>query len=147
MKLRSISDHSDLLEETKILDKIDKWKLHRLRVAFGRQILNISFFVPAKFVDGEGVVLELPIFKGDSSSHWLDNQEYLLAKSNVLFEGFEIEQDSFNNDPKELYIKKDKIKFGWNYNNTNWNFYFKTIEDLLKYELTLTATAKKQIGL
>ena len=106
---------------------------------FLSKTLNISMFVPAKLVDGEGVVLELPIFKGDSSSHWLDNQEYLLAKSNVLFEGFEIEQDSFINDSRERYIKKDKIKFGWNYNNTNWNFYFqfKTIEDLVKYELTL----------
>lgn len=121
---------------------------------FLMQPLNISMFIPAKLIDGEWVVLIEPeketydlTYPYDFNLYSEDIEEYETAKSNILFEGFEIEQDSFINDSKELYIKKDKIKFGWNYNNTNWNFYFKTIEDLVKFKPTLTATAKKQLGL
>ena len=143
-KLKDIIDHSDWLVNERI-SIVEKWLLHRNRVAFGKQPLNISMFVPAKFVDGEWVVLEIPIdiyyrpdygcqkFPQECYEH--DLKEYETAKSNVYFEGFVLirEHENYWIFMKDLY----DYKFSKN----------KTIEDLVKYEPTLTTTAKKQIGL
>ena len=123
---------------------------------FLSQPLNISMFIPAKLVDGEWVVLQKPVFKGDSSSHWLDNQEYLLVLSNVLFEGFELNQKNISKLENIICITKKNIQLTF-FNkeksvfldelDTNKTKEILSIEHIVKYNLTLTTTAKKQIGL
>lgn len=68
------------------------------------------------------------------------------AKEKCLFEGFVITEESFIHDLPHFYIEIDGIKMMWNFNN-KWVFYkgFKTIEDLVKYDLQLTQKAIKKI--
>lgn len=132
-KLTSISEHSNFLQNL-VITISEKWYYHRKRVEFGRQTLNISFFVPAKLVDGEWVVLEHKQNEYLSSLKPHERIEYETSLSNVLFEGFVY-------DSIMEYCHNNDISFDEEYINN------KTIEDLVKYNLTLTTTSKKQIGL
>lgn len=159
MKLTSISEHSDFLQSLHVADRL-KWHLLRIRIAFGRLDLNISMFVPAKLVDGEWVVLEEP--KGKKCCGGIKNDcycrgylqyeeqeliEYQTALSNVLFEGFKIE----NYENQDYSIKSENIILNVFCKQCKKNWFLlkgiETIENILKYNLTLTATAKKQLGL
>lgn len=136
--LTSIAEHSDWLEEMPISMK-DCWELHRKRVEFGKQPLEIWQFVPCKLVDGVWVVL-------DSKKPFQDNyHEYQEAKSRCIFEGWVLE----NTSKFTIWIEKDGLSICFtdrgkiNVNSHNE----KTIEDLVKYNLELTASAIKELGL
>jgi hypothetical protein len=128
---------------------------------FLKQVLEIWMFVPCKFVDGVWVVLEEPNREdymhknklGDESwnseydlcKYKERTQEYKEAKERVLFGGFEIHnfngRVSFCNEQKEFFLTylidhNEFIGHSW-----------RTAESVSHYNLTLTATAKKQIGL
>lgn len=145
--------------------KIDRNELCHSIITFARFLskkLNISFFVPAKFVDGEWVILEEPkdyknwvdvyianITEGITKDRYtsqlearMDCVEYQSSLSNVLFDGFKYgkyEADDYN--PEYEFVKNDFCKIGFQH------FGIKTMEDLIKYNLTLTASAKKILGL
>jgi hypothetical protein len=133
-----------------------------LHAEFLKQPLNLSMFVPCKLVDGAWIVLEEPDLtckrpesKGfcqcgeesvkDCSEWWNEYQE---AKERVLFEGFHIEQ----HEEKSFSVRCENniLNVMWNHSDErNW-FVARgifTIEDLVKYNLKLTPTALKKIGL
>lgn len=143
MKLISMTDF--ILEQNKILEK---YKNHLRRPLFERcvnyanflkQPLNLGMFVPC---DEEGCVLDEPIFHEPNNENEIGNYQILIdeyneAKEKVLFEGFEI------TDETEFLISK----YGF-------SLYFNQIEDfniehLLTWsnEIQLTENAIKQIGL
>ncbi len=89
--------------------------------------------VPCKLVDGVWVVLENPfspkgfkIEKNSNSKEWFEYcKEYQEAKEHCLFEGYDGTIEQLEN------LIKLKI----------------TVENMVKYDLQLTPTAVKQIGL
>ncbi len=91
-------------------------------------------FVPC---DLDGNVLEEPsINKTDYLYH---TKEYEEAKDRVLFEGFQL---LFNEDGIS-HVKTSRVFIGIGH----LKGLHKTIEDLVEYNLELTPTAQKQIGL
>lgn len=140
---------------------------------FLRQPLNLRMFVPAKLVDGVWVVLEEP--KYDKLDRYCkkekcdcDNdtevenytcrfKEYQEAKDRVIFEGFCIMEDKHYSTKREIIWMPDNITQVWrrltfHSGKIEVHFFdcydeFKTIENLVKYNLELTPTAQKQIGL
>lgn len=161
--LTSIAEHSDWLEEMPISMK-ECWILHRKRVDFGKQPLAIWQFVPCKLVDGEWVVLTKSTMSNKTCEDDCNHRncvsemneciEYQEAKSRCIFEGFEIKREFWADNTHVDYIqigndREDKL-FRSN-NDKEWyssNVYdFKTIEDLVKYSLELTASAIKELGL
>lgn len=86
----------------------------------------------------------------DAFVHHVDggfSREYQQAKERCLFEGFEVSE---NKDTKPTDVKSitNKLIHVFWYNNINlWCLSngLKTIEDLIKYNLTLTATAQQQL--
>src|SRR3989304_9981979 len=125
MKLMSVSEHSDYLNKLLTFDSI-KWHNHILRVAFGKQPLELWMFIPC---DEEGNVLEEKSIFNTTDEDYIFNSDdfdkYQQAKERCLFEGFE-------------FIESLKLI------NCNLNE-FKKIEDLVKYDLQLTKTAIKQL--
>ena len=97
---------------------------------FISQHLNVGMFVPAVFKDNEWVVLEEPNRSTHTNEYCL---EYQKAKDNVLFEGFE-EDSSF-------VTHKSHSSFFYRISSLSEL----TIEDLIPYKLTLTATGEKLI--
>jgi len=121
---------------------------------FLSQPLKLSMFVTC---DGEGNVLEEPletdIFLSNDEEEVYEYEvsEYNKAKSNVLFEGFEVKYFNYggsdvdknssfeltNKDVQVCIYKSQPDYFIWNY---------KTIQDLAKHGLTLTENAVKTIN-
>ena len=155
-KLISMIDFVLEISKSKDLMQTPLQKLNSLfyYAKFLSQIINISMFIPAKLVDGEWVVLEKKYFptsmsfSNEANAHF---QEYETAKSNVLFEGFEVKLFDKSKDKHFEYIEG----FGYRFYTKdlgvdNWSITdnsLKIIENLTKFNLTLTATEKKQIGL
>jgi len=115
---------------------------------FLKQPLELWMFVPCKLVDGVWVVLAHPNFiKGKRNALFFNNKmdEYQQAKERCLFEGFE-----FNFKTSHIICFSNKVhnirfyKNGWLTIDAKD---IETIEDLIKYNLQLTQTAQKQIGL
>lgn len=70
---------------------------------------------------------------------------YQQAKERCLFKGFKYQNNiCISNDDIDIYFDSDDIKV---YNGFEKHYTVKTIEDLIKYNLELTPTAEKQIGL
>ena len=117
---------------------------------FLKQTPQLWMFVPCKLVDGVWVVLEEPKLskdfwdKGEVSKEW---EQYQQAKERCYFEGFEVKERNCN-EAKFKYIENGLIAVFY-YNKTTNSFEenadFKTLEDLIPYNLTLTATAQKEI--
>lgn len=147
--LTSIAEHSDWLETTEYWYN-KRWLLHRKRVEFGKQPLAIWQFVPCKLVDGVWIVLESYYKDGLEYFDGIYPEQLKQAKSRCIFEGFEItytdvfvktiskgrERNCFkiNFKSKNVFIHRDRIVVD-------------TIEDLVKYNLELTASAIKELGL
>lgn len=120
---------------------------------FLKQHLTLSMFVPAKKVNGVWVVLEeddlyelylkdMYIFDGNYKREEAC-QEYIEAKSEVLFEGCEFtSKTKLETFDKGVVIDKD-YQIVWQMHHEG------IIEDLLfqGLEIILTQTAQKQIGL
>lgn len=119
---------------------------------FLKKELNIGMFVPAKKVDGVWVVLEEPKIENDHHGSFFKMQtdfhkekEYEEAKNVVLFKDF-----SFSRKPFEDFdfIKTEKFfVFRKHCTMKHWsiNFRIKTVEDLVKYNLTFTQSAKQKL--
>lgn len=132
---------------------------------FLKQKLELWMFVPCKIVDSVWVVLEEPTHElvskmpltseGWDGKYWRLKLEYQEAKDRVLFEGFNLKNKilnsicngflliqflNFSNGNKEIHLTNFSIE-------KPKTFKAYTIEDLIKYNLELTKTAKKQIGL
>lgn len=138
------------------------YKLDRIRnyANFLKQPLELWMFVPCKLANGVWVVLEEPKCYGKkytediAEEQLILHEEFVQAKEKVIFKNFKInyfdlggspidKNSSFeilsNDDKFQICIYKSKPDyFIWNY---------KTIEDLVKYNLELTASAQKQIEL
>ena len=109
---------------------------------FLKQTPQIWMFVPCKLVDGVWVVLE----KETEHSAYADDLEYQQAKERCYFEGFEVKERNCN-EAKFKYIENGLIAVFYHNKTTNSfeeNADFKTLEDLIPYNLTLTATAQKR---
>jgi len=119
---------------------------------FIKQKLTIWMFVPCKLVDGVWVVLEEPL----QQNYVFEDHPELAGNPK------EYDLELFENDIKEYQEAKDRVlfanfkydKMGFAYSTTQSECVFdeeymesKTIEDLVKYNLELTPTAKKLIGL
>lgn len=98
---------------------------------FIKQPLELWMFVPCKLVDGVWEILDFPILKGIprnasfNSKYQNDCFEYQQAKERCIFNGFNYE------DVKEMLSCNSH----------------KVVEDIIKYDVQLTATAQKQMGL
>ena len=127
---------------------------------FLKQSLKLEMFVPCDN-DEEGDILEEPT---DYEKRLLNmmteyNDEvytYYQAKAKVLFEGFNLNQKDFSKLESIFCLTKEcfQITFftkekGCFMDNlkTNKTYEIKTIEDLIQFELELTESAIKQIGL
>lgn len=154
--LTSISEYSDWLEEN-YNSSITKWNLHRQRVEFGKQKLELWQFAPCKLVDGVWVVLEEPTTRWKSNEErWGTSietdewKEYQQAKERCLFECVEVNfrKNDNGNTFISFYFSKDNFFCGWFFNGVlDDEDEENTIEDLVKYKPLLTATAQKQLGL
>jgi len=136
---------------------------------FLKKPLEKWMFVPCKLVDGVWVVLEKPDLTckrpesngncqcGEESvkdcREWWN--EYQQAKERCLFDGFEVVKDTYKSCEREfIYLPNTetqvwrKITFHTGEIQTFFFDYyeqFRTIEDLVKYNLQLTEKAKKQL--
>lgn len=131
-------------------------KIHKY-AHFLSQKLELWQFIPCKLVEGVWVVLEEPL-QSDSKykcinikdeedfniKQWTaDFVEYQEAKDRVLFEGFECL--FFDNENKR--ITNREINVLWHNKIDGWitSDKFQTVEDLVKYNLELTDSAKRQL--
>jgi len=97
--------------------------------------LKLEYFVPC---DDEGNILEEPKFIPEEVEFEKLLEQYENAREKVLFDGFGV---CDRNSKKDCIIlnQEDHINIKWLEN--------KTIEDLVKYNLTLTLNAIKQFNL
>jgi hypothetical protein len=141
-----------LLEQVKILihgkdpANIKKYDYVLRTTAYARflkQPLELWMFVPC---DDDGTVLEEKNFNKVS---WELNDYYQQAKERCLFDGFEIIKQNFSGKDYRLVRNKDTYVFFYDKIKNKWEQVndYKTIESLVFYNLTITATALKQIGL
>lgn len=136
---------------------------------FLSQKLSLDMFIPCKLVDGVWVLLEEPKdwknwqdvyianntegktkdrYTSQLSARW-DCREYQEAKDRVLFEGFEINIVD-NIDLIKTLVYKDVIHLFWFHSITkSWlpSRGLFTIEDLVKFNLEITDSAKRQLGI
>lgn len=124
--LTLITEHSDCLSASTYSDS-EKWQLHRLRVKFGKQPLELWMFVPC---DEDGNVLEEPLH--DDFYYW----EYKKGEERCLFEGnftYLKQKDYYI-----IYLNESTIYLSWNKS--------KIIEDIISFDIQLTQTAIKKLG-
>ncbi|HJS00510.1 MAG TPA: hypothetical protein VJ780_06215 [Flavobacterium sp.] len=137
---------------------------HKNYANFLKQPLEIWQFVPCKLVDGDWMVLEEPVKYNNWTNYDYSGtdigfedeklcREYQEAKSRCIFDGFEFLHPSFLKS-KTAYIivelKNDIFNFKLLHDINNTDSYIKiikTIEDLVKYNLELTASAIKELVL
>lgn len=145
MKLISMVEF--VLEQAKL--KNDAYELAHLLIDYAnflKQPLTLGMFVPAKFIDGEWVVLEEPdpIKNSTSEGNFLEYdedylKEYQEAKDKVLFKGAKI--DRYGRLFLYGYLGsflKGKLKL---------QFPYETIRNISGRGIELTESAKKKIGL
>lgn len=157
--LLSIPEHTDYLDNNFFGNTI-KWKLHKKRVEFGRQIMEKWMFVPSKFVKDVWVVLEEPDhlkFKSKNQFNELDWQselsknqyhelydEYRKAKDRVLFEGFTYHIGLDNNNSDFWFVRNSSRKI----HDYEFEVQCLSIEMMVNqnYILALTETGEKQLS-
>jgi len=131
MKLISMTDFVLEQEQPTYLEKEEFedvfYKIHNY-AKFLKQPLELRMFVPC---DENGNVLEKPNAGMFGYDHVYNN--YNKAQERVLFEGFKVKGDFWLSNG-ELYIDEEFCEN-------------KTIEDLIDFDVTLTLTALKQLGL
>jgi hypothetical protein len=131
MKLISMTDFVLEQEQPTYLEKEEFedvfYKIHNY-AKFLKQPLELRMFVPT---DENGNVLEKPNAGMFGYDHVYNN--YNKAQERVLFEGFKVKGDFWLSNG-ELYIDEEFCEN-------------KTIEDLIDFDVTLTLTALKQLGL
>jgi hypothetical protein len=165
MKLISMTDYVLDIVQTPNVNEAICWKQTENRLnkiykysLFLKQPLELWMFVPC---DENGNVLETPnpIAIAEKISKNLFNpiydndevEQYQQAKERCLFEGFEWSVAQFCDEPMiELEDKKGNYLLfdceDKNFQDGN-ELFFNTIESLTKYDLQLTQTAIKQLGI
>ena len=153
MKLISMTDF--VLEQTKLASE-SKCGIYEYIVKIRdyanllKQPLELWMFVPC---DEDGNVLELPT--KENSLNTIDHEskmmDYQQAKEACIFEGFEWNVAEFCDEPMiELEDKKGNY-FCYDCEDKNFSkdedFFCSDIEDLLQFNLQLTQTAIKKLGL
>lgn len=139
-KLISNTEFGDYLESIGVSNSCYRMN-RKLFDKFLSKKLSLEMFVPCKLVEGVWLPIEYP-------NHLVTcNQsivEYQKAKDRCLFKGFQLGEFSSTIEHKSVgnIFVMYKSNGVW-FKNTNGE----TIEDLTRYNLTLTASAKKQIGL
>ena len=164
MKLISMTDFVLSQEQPTYLQSEEfeeaYYKLHNY-ANFLKQPLTLGMFVPC---DENGNVLEEP--NRICNMNWgvkkledwsLNYYEYQQAKERILFEGFEIVKDNYKSIEREfIYIPNTKTqiwrKLTYHSGKVETFFFdyydeFKTVENLIKYNLTLTESAIKKLGI
>lgn len=111
---------------------------------FLKQALELWMFVPCKFINSVWVAIEEPVHIFSDSIHKDASKmyqkqtyvkEYNDAKERCLFKGFILDKLNFlRNNTGKIHAHKNFLED-------------KTIEDLIKYDLELTPTAKKQFNI
>lgn len=110
---------------------------------FLKQPLTLGMFVPCSKENGQPLSLYGIIDKGGLVLDVIEYEEYQEAKDRVLFQGFELE----NKGEFTTWIQKgnhsicftDRGKININSQNE------RIVEDVIKYEFTLSETAKNQL--
>lgn len=157
MKLLSNTNFGNHLKTLEISNSC--YKMLRMKFdSFVSKKLELGMFVPC---DEEGNVLNKPtIYYNGSVLMNLDGISleialkindkvsiYEKAKERCLFEGLEFEDIQPSTEYNYYHLNGNKIFEA----NNQYKFFpyrgLRTIEDLVKYDLTLTKTAIKQIGL
>jgi len=160
-KLISMTDF--VLEQMKNTETLkDNFVKTAAYAKFLKKPLELWMFVA---LDEDGNVLEEPKEKeielSDGTCGYFtnikDSEQYQQAKEKCLFEGFEITKDKYKSTEREfVYIPNTEIqvyrKLIYHTGETDTFFFdyyeqFRTVEDIVKYDLTLSKTAQKQIGL
>lgn len=107
---------------------------------FFKKPLTLEMFVPC---DENGNVLEEPYFDGENDNYYNSAMdEFQKAKEKVLFEGFEVEPTE-NNQFQYLWLDK---KFICSFPLIEADR-IRKVEDLIPYEIELTPSALKAIGI
>lgn len=126
--------------ENRLISMVDYLPEHPYS-KFLKQPLQKWMFIPC-VEDGEVL---------DAFVHHVDggfSREYQQAKERCLFDGFEVEQHEENSF--SIRCENNIFNVMWNFSDERGWFPARgilTIEDLVKHNLTLTATALKQIEL
>ena len=140
-KLISMTDF--VLEQLSIKQSTSEFKeVVKNYVRFLKQPLQLWMFVPCKLVDGVWMVFEEPhpFKEGDCKEQNklvtdIRFKEYQEARERCLFEGFEMDNSFVTHKSHNSFFYPISC------------LHEQTIEDLVKYNLELTKTAQKQIGL
>ena len=119
---------------------------------FLKQPLELWMFVPC---DKDGNVLQEKSIFNTTDEDYIFNSEdfdkYQQAKKRCLFEGFEWNVAEFCDEPMIELEDKSENYFCYDCEDKNFSkddeVYFSNIEDLIKYNLQLTLTSIKQLGL
>lgn len=160
MKLISNTEYGIEIAEMVVDEKLSIEKAFLLRCKYDqflKQPLKLEMFVPC---DLDGNVLEEPDFmSGDYDDNGFGDvdkykykkylNEYQEAKERVLFEGFEVKR-TFVADGTFFYrVEINCLVLFKNHNNKGWynSSEITFVESLTLLDLTLTESAKKQIGL
>ncbi len=148
-KLISMTDFVLSDEVKSQLEYLNCYKLIRNYANFLKQPLTLGMFVPC---DEHGNVLEEPKHNGnplDIRYNMSLCEKYQQAKERCLFEGFEMYCNNAvtDNEISVVFTKSGGILLDRNYETHVENIgCVNKIEDLVQYNLTLTATAQKQIN-
>jgi len=133
MKLISMTDFVLEQEQPTYLEKEEfedvYYKIHNY-ANFLKKPLELGMFVPC---DENGDILR-------DGVNW-NKKFYQKAQERVLFEGFEVKK---NDRWTTFFYKKE---FFTSFTSFSYIFKNKTIEDLIDFDVTLTLTALKQLGL
>ncbi len=131
MKLISTTDFVLDQRKKQDTDNIRRFWASERYACFLKRLLKLWMFVPC---DEDGNVLEDCDCISDNGCCSKRNK-YQQAKERGLFEGFEMYKGNPYNEYKARAVIKD-------YFDENWN-----IERIIHWELELTPTAQKQVGL
>ena len=140
MKNKLISMVEFVISTDKEISILESLTSIRNYASFLKQPLELWMFVPC---GEDGEVLERPkimsesIINNDNSKEWAKKTvQYQQAKERVLFEGFEYTRETNN----YIFLKREGI-----YTHVISKNKKVTIEDLIPYNLTLTASALNQL--
>ena len=140
-KLISMVDFVKWVNEVEVPNIDNEYEAYNAILKYANflsQPLTLGMFVPCL----DGVVLEEPLDWRNKNSPLYKPykcQQYQQAKERVLFEGVQVIED------RTLFVNSKEI--GMFTDGKFIYFGVSTIEDLVKYNPTLTETALKQIGL
>lgn len=145
---------SEMVKDMLAIDAI-QWRLTGEFAKFLIQTAELWMFVPAKLVDGVWVVLEEPLFYKQWLEHehnypyadWAHIQckEYQEAKKRLLFEGFTYHIGLDKNNPDFWFVRNSSHKIH-DYELETAKLPLENFVNL-NYQILLTSTAQKQIGL